>query len=189
MLKNPWALRQVLLVNRFANIVLLMQIYCKFILVEYSMQTIAECCEGDGQCEYCTIGWSDFEKKKWTLVVLCPIVLLYFQIPKIQFLVLPLSWGRASANLNCYRKVNYFFKRFFKSPPCFVTSVMSFSSSTSIFLDVQQMNNCKNLLHFRWNLWHKPRPLILSFIFRNIFCKLSFEKIIYSNNPCICFKI
>ena len=147
--KESLSIETGLAVNRFANIVLLMQIYCKFILVEYAMQLLLNVAKGMGSANTVQQGGVILRRKKWTLVVLCPIVLLYFQILKIQFLVFPLSWGRASANLNCYRKVNYFFKRFFKSPPCFVTSVMSFSSSTSIFLDVQQMNNCKNLLHFR----------------------------------------
>ena len=144
--KESLSIETGLAVNRFANIVLLMQIYCKFILVEYAMQLLLNVAKGMGSANTVQQGGVILRRKKWTLVVLCPIVLLYFQIPKIQFLVLPLSWGRASANLNCYRKVNYFFKRFFKSPPCFVTSVMRFFSSTSIFLDVQQMNN---LLHFR----------------------------------------
>ena len=111
--KESLSIETGLAVNRFANIVLLMQIYCKFILVEYSMQTIAECCEGDGQCEYCTIGWSDFEKKKMDTCRVVSNCFTVFSSSKNSIFSIAFILGQGLSKFELLPKSKLFFQTFF----------------------------------------------------------------------------
>ena len=96
---------------------------CKYCVVDANLlqiypggicnATIAECCEGDGQCEYCTIGWSDFEKKKMDTCSVVSNCFTVFSNSKNSIFSIAFILGQGLSKFELLPKSKLFFQTFF----------------------------------------------------------------------------